>query len=50
MQNDPESRTEGTMGTGESGGRRKAYEAPLLQELGSIRDIVKDINVCIIVN
>ena len=50
MQNYQDSRAEGTTGSGESGGGRKLYEAPLLQELGSIKEIAKDITISIIVN
>jgi len=50
MQNDQDSRRHGESRTDKSGSRRKDYETPLLQELGSIKEFVKDINVSLNVN
>ena len=50
MHNDQDSRRHGESRTDKSGSKRMDYETPLLQELGSIRDIVKDITISIIVN
>ena len=50
MQNDQDIRRHGESRTDKSGSKRKDYETPLLQELGSIEELVKDITVSLIVS